>query len=162
MKLARHDHKKQQTKIWVNIINQSKHSCQSELYEEEKKHMFIFINNFVTQMVVDKDRLNDSRNNIIIMFELHSIIIFFHNGVSIRLGLSESFLNDKIDDLRERMKSAYGIINQLKHLINMENSCFSSTNNVDKDKSSNNSNNGLLFFRYLTIERVEIILNAKT
>jgi len=62
MKLARYDLKQKQTKNWINITKQSKHSRQSELYEKEKKLMFTRVNNFMTKLIVDKDRLNDSSN----------------------------------------------------------------------------------------------------
>lgn len=62
MELARYNLKQKQTQNWINITNQSKHSRQSELYEVEKQLMFTSVNNFMTKLIIDKDRLNDSSN----------------------------------------------------------------------------------------------------
>lgn len=62
MDLARYNLKQKQTQNWINITNQSKHSRQSELYEVEKQLMFTSVNNFMTKLIIDKDRFNDSSN----------------------------------------------------------------------------------------------------
>jgi len=62
MELARYNLKQKQTQNWINITNQSKHSRQSKLYEVEKQLMFTSVNNFMTKLIIDKDRLNDSSN----------------------------------------------------------------------------------------------------
>ncbi|XP_026811147.1 uncharacterized protein LOC113552468 [Rhopalosiphum maidis] len=97
MKLARYNLKQKRIKNLINIINQSKHSSQSELYEKEKKLMFTGINNLMTKLVIDKDRLNDSR---------------------IYRSISEE--NVIFNDFSNRMKAAYDIISQLKGLIRIE------------------------------------------
>lgn len=62
MELARYNLKQKQTQNWINITNQSKHSRQSELYEVEKQLMFTSVNNFMTKLIIDKNRFNDSSN----------------------------------------------------------------------------------------------------
>lgn len=62
MELARYNLKQKQTQNWINVTNQSKHSRQSELYEVEKQSVFNSVNNFMTKLIVDKDRLIDSSN----------------------------------------------------------------------------------------------------
>jgi len=62
MELARYNLKQKQTQNWINVTNQTKHSRQSELYETEKISAFNAINNFMTKLIVEKDRLIDSSN----------------------------------------------------------------------------------------------------
>lgn len=62
MELARYNLKQKQTQNWINVTNQTKHSRQSELYEAEKISVFNAINNFMTKLIVEKDRLIDSSN----------------------------------------------------------------------------------------------------
>jgi len=62
MELARYNLKQKQTQNWINVTNQTKHSRQSELYETEKISVFNAINNFMTKLIVEKDRLIDSSN----------------------------------------------------------------------------------------------------
>ncbi|XP_060836126.1 uncharacterized protein LOC132918714 [Rhopalosiphum padi] len=105
MELARYNLKQKRIKNWINIRNQSKdpntnsESNSSELYEKEKKLMFTGINNLMTQLIIDRDRLINSR-------------IYRTNSE-----------NKKIfDDFNNRMQSAHSIINQLKSLIRLEKS----------------------------------------
>lgn len=60
MELARYNLKQKQTKNWINVTSQSKQSSQSELYQAEKQSMFTGVNNFMTKLIIDKDRLNNS------------------------------------------------------------------------------------------------------
>ncbi|XP_025204345.1 uncharacterized protein LOC112601121 [Melanaphis sacchari] len=116
MRLARYDLKQKQTKNWINVKSQSKHSCQSELYEEEKKLMFTRVNNFMTKLIIDKDRLNDSK---------------VYRSVSKEMMI--------LDDFNERIKSVHDIINQLNGLIQIEKSAWLiSNNNTPKDKQKLN------------------------
>lgn len=81
MELARYDLKQKQIQNWINInSNQpehSKHSSQSELYEEEKKSMFTTVNNFMTELIIDKDRLKDSSK-----YRIRKIVIFKINTIN--------------------------------------------------------------------------------
>lgn len=47
---------------WANITNRSKHSCQSRLYEGEKRQTFTHLNNMITKMAIETDRLKISGN----------------------------------------------------------------------------------------------------
>ncbi|XP_029342590.1 uncharacterized protein LOC100572224 [Acyrthosiphon pisum] len=101
MELARYNLKQKQAQNWINVTNQSKHSCQFELYEVEKQSMFNSVNNFMTKLIVDKDRLINSR---------------FSKSIT-----EENMI---LDDFKERMKSAHDIINQLNYLIQIEKSVW--------------------------------------
>ncbi|XP_027850503.2 uncharacterized protein LOC114129852 [Aphis gossypii] len=109
MELARYDLKQKQIQNWINInSNQpehSKHSSQSELYEEEKKSMFTTVNNFMTELIIDKDRLKDSR---------------------LYLTISEEKM--MLDDFNARIKTAHDIINLLNGLIHIEKTTWISSN----------------------------------
>lgn len=48
----------------------SKNMYRSKLYDEEKKQMFTYINNFITKLSIDKGRLNDSGNNIMRFYQI--------------------------------------------------------------------------------------------
>lgn len=50
------------SKDWINNANQTEPLDQSEVYEEEKTHMFTYINNFVTDISIEKERLYSSSN----------------------------------------------------------------------------------------------------
>lgn len=68
-KLVKYEPRQNQIETCTEITNNpSKRSCQSEIYEEEKKQMFTYVNNFITKLAIDKENLNDSgkymiRNN---------------------------------------------------------------------------------------------------
>lgn len=62
MKLSKVDVLKKQTNDWLSIINLSKQSTHTELYEEEKKQMFTYVNNFITKLTIDKERLKNLSN----------------------------------------------------------------------------------------------------
>ncbi|KAL4121722.1 hypothetical protein QTP88_014178 [Uroleucon formosanum] len=117
MELARYNLKQKQTQNWINITNQSKHSRQSELYEVEKQLMFTSVNNFMTKLIIDKNRFNDSR---------------FSKSIT-----EENMI---LNDFKERMKSAYDIINQLNYLIQVEKSVWLAPkyDNTPKDKQKFN------------------------
>jgi len=81
MELARYDLKQKQIQNWLNInsnqLEHSKHSSQSELYEEEKKSMFMNVNNFMTKLIIDKDRLKDSSKYSITKIFIFKIIRYY-------------------------------------------------------------------------------------
>lgn len=62
MKLSKIDALKKQTNDWLDIINQSKQVTHAELYEEEKKQMFTYVNNFITKLSIDTERLKNFSN----------------------------------------------------------------------------------------------------
>jgi len=62
MESARYNLKQKQTQNWTNVTDQLKHSSQSEQYQKEKQFMFTAINNFMTKLITDKDRLKNSSN----------------------------------------------------------------------------------------------------
>lgn len=62
MKLSKIDALKKQTNGWLDIINQSKQVTHAELYEEEKKQMFTYVNNFITKLSIDTERLKNFSN----------------------------------------------------------------------------------------------------
>jgi len=62
MELARYNLKQKRTINWTNVTSQTKQSSQSELYQVEKQLMFTGVNNFMTKLIIDKDRLDNSSN----------------------------------------------------------------------------------------------------
>ncbi|XP_060860647.1 uncharacterized protein LOC132938013 [Metopolophium dirhodum] len=117
MELARYNLKQKQTQNWINVTNQTKHSRQSELYEVEKQSIFNSVNNFMTKLIVDKDRLIDSR---------------FSKSIT-----EENMI---LDDFKERMKSAHDIINQLNYLIQIEKSVWLTPKYDDSPKDKQKYN----------------------
>lgn len=59
---ARYDHKKNQRQNWTDVKNRLIKQSQSELYESENYQIFTYINNFITKLSIEKERLTDSSN----------------------------------------------------------------------------------------------------
>ena len=54
-------------KSMINVDQKRKESSQSELYEKEKYQMFIYLNNLITALSIEKERLiNFGKSNLIL------------------------------------------------------------------------------------------------
>ncbi|VVC24589.1 Nose resistant-to-fluoxetine protein, N-terminal,Double-stranded RNA-binding [Cinara cedri] len=105
MQLARHDLKKKQTENWVNVTNQSKQSSQSELYEAEKYQIFTYINNFITKLSIEKERLNNSKLS---NDQIKSKVIWMEKSIEsaiTRYNEIGRFLKLPIEDLYPEIKT---------------------------------------------------------
>jgi hypothetical protein len=49
-------------KPMINVDHKRKESYQSELYEKEKNQMFIYLNNLITALLIEKERLINFSN----------------------------------------------------------------------------------------------------
>lgn len=65
----RYDRKKNQQQSRTDITNESIKQSQFELYESENYQMFTYINNLITKLSIEKERLSNSSNNIKIQFQ---------------------------------------------------------------------------------------------
>ncbi|XP_025425462.1 uncharacterized protein LOC112694257 [Sipha flava] len=92
-------------KPMINVDHKRKESYQSELYEKEKNQMFIYLNNLITALLIEKERL--------INFTFDS--------------------NEKMNEFYNRTKLAGKIIDKLKYLINVEKSRFLLIDEMTKD-----------------------------
>lgn len=139
----------------MNITNQSKQSRQSDLYQEEKTLMFTFINNFMTKLMIDRDRLIESSNkiyeNIMLTMYFFKINFLICNNDYVLLGLYKSISEENmiLDEFKARMKSAHSIIIQLIGLIKVEKSVWLTS----KD------NNSKLFWFLLPILTAAVDVN---
>jgi len=58
----------------MDITYKSKYLSQSELYEGEKTQMFTYVNNCITKLSIEKDRLNNSSKPNKPYFKMHILI----------------------------------------------------------------------------------------
>ncbi|XP_050527830.1 uncharacterized protein LOC126897926 [Daktulosphaira vitifoliae] len=93
----RHDHRKRQLKEWENVIKKPIDSNQNQVYEQERRQMFTAVNNFITELSVEKERMINSL-------------------------LPPELLKNKIDQMKTQMKSAFEMITRLYNLLNIEKS----------------------------------------
>lgn len=113
-----------QFKSSISVTNPPKPLEQSEIYDGEKLQMFTYLNNLITKLSIEKERLITSRN--INVIQCLIIIIIKHSiNLNNKYFFSESpkpKIEEKKNDLRERIKTVNEIVDQLTGLINIEKS----------------------------------------
>ncbi|XP_050444009.1 uncharacterized protein LOC126847673 [Adelges cooleyi] len=107
--LIRQDHRRRQLAVWENVMKKPVDLNQSQIYEKEKLQMFMAVNNFITRLSIEKERMINSM-------------------------LSPVMLENKINECKVDLKSAYEMITRLIHLLNIEKSALASEIDLMNEK----------------------------
>lgn len=70
--ISKNNYKEKQSENWKKVLNEIKEnkcesSCHRQMYETERRNMFLYINNLVTELSIQKERM-ELYSNIKIQF----------------------------------------------------------------------------------------------